>query len=47
MRFEQVRGLLDHARLFHRHLSEFYEGLASHEEADRVKLLLEHLGRHE
>ncbi len=47
MRFEQVRDLLDHARLFHKHLSEFYADLASHEEAERVKLLLEHLGRHE
>lgn len=47
MRFETVRELLDHARLFHRHLSEFYEGLVSQEEAERVKMLLEHLGRHE
>ncbi len=47
MRFEQVRDLLDHARLFHRHLSELYDDLASHKETERVKLLLEHLGRHE
>lgn len=47
MRFQQVRDLLDHARLFHRDLSKFYKSLASNEESERVKLLLDYLGRHE
>ena len=47
MRFEQGCDLLDHAKLFHRQVSEFYVDLAGHEEGKRVKLLLKHLGRQE
>jgi hypothetical protein len=47
MRFEQVRDVLDHAREFHNRLSEFYQDLADHEEAARIKMLLEHIGTRE
>lgn len=47
MRFEQVRDILDHARELHECLGGFYQNLVHHEEAARVKMLLEYLGRHE
>ena len=47
MRFEQVRDILDHAREFHKRLGEFYQNLADHEEAARIKMLIEYLGKHE
>jgi rubrerythrin len=47
MRFEQVRDVLNHAREFHKRLSEFYRNLADHEETARIKMLLEHIGTHE
>jgi len=47
MRFEQVRDILDHASEFHKRLGEFYQNLADHDDAARIKMLLEYLGRHE
>ena len=47
MRFEQVRDILGHAREFHKRLDEFYQNIAQHESAARIKMLLEYLGRHE
>ena len=47
MRFTQVRDVLDHAQAFHKRLSEFYQDLADHEDATRIKMLLDHIARHE
>ena len=47
MRFAQVRDIIDHTKAFHKRLSEFYQDLADHEEAVRVKLLLDYIVRHE
>ena len=47
MRFEQVRDILDHVREFHKRLDEFYQNLAQHESAARIKMLFEYLGSHE
>ena len=47
MRFEQTRDILNHARDFHRQVSEFYKRLSDKAEKQRVKMLLDYMSRHE
>lgn len=44
---EQTRDILEHARQFHRQVSEFYDQLSSQAEKERIKMLLEYMSRHE
>jgi len=43
MRFEQVRGLLEHTRALHRGLAEHYERLGGEVERERMRMLLEYM----
>ena len=47
MPFDQTRDVLNHARKFHRRLSEFYEDLKDSVEKERTRALLDYLSRHE
>ena len=47
MRFAQVRDILDHTQAFHKRLSQYYQDLADHEEAVKIKMLLDYIARHE
>jgi rubrerythrin len=44
---EQTRDILEHARQFHRQVSEFYDQLCCQTEKERIKMLLEYMSRHE
>lgn len=44
---EQTRDILEHARQFHRQVSEFYDQLRSQAEKERLKMLLDYMIRHE
>ena len=47
MAFDQTKDVLDHARKFHRKLSEFYEDLKDSAGKERTRALLDYLSRHE
>lgn len=47
MSFYQTRDILEHARKFHRCLSEFYEKLKEATEKERTRVLLDYMSRHE
>jgi len=47
MAFETTKDVIDHARKFHRDLSEFYHQLADSAEQEKVKMVLDYLSRHE
>lgn len=47
MSSEQARGLIEHARVFHRELEVFYHRLENIVQKERVKMLLEYLEEHE
>ena len=47
MAFETTKDVLDHARDFHRQLSDHYAQLRDKAERERVKMLLDYLSRHE
>lgn len=47
MPFDQTKDVLNHARKFHRRLSEFYEDLKDSVEKERTRALLDYLSRHE
>lgn len=47
MRYEQVRSMLDQIRDFHGQLVVYYDRLSSKSEQQRVKMLLEHMSKHE
>ncbi|TVS13785.1 MAG: hypothetical protein EA424_20980 [Planctomycetaceae bacterium] len=44
---EQTRDILEHARQFHRQVSEFYNQLRCQAEKERIKMLLDYMIRHE
>ena len=44
---EQTRDILEHARQFHQHVSEFYDQLSCQTEKERIKMLLDYMSRHE
>ncbi len=44
---EQTRDILEHARQFHRQVSEFYSQLRCQAEKERIKMLLDYMIRHE
>jgi rubrerythrin len=45
--FERTRDVLEHARVFHKQLSELYHQLEGKAERERVRMLLDYLSRHE
>ncbi len=47
MAFETTKDVIDHARDFHRQVSEFYDRLSVNTQKQRVKMLLEYMSRHE
>ena len=47
MRFTQVKNMLEQIRDFHGQLAEYYDQLSSDTEQQRIKLLLEHMSKHE
>ncbi len=47
MRFEQTRDILNHAREFHRQVSQLYKRLSDKAEKKRVRMLLDYMSRHE
>ena len=47
MRFEKTREVLEHARDFHRQVSEFYDRLAQQAANKKVKMMLNYMSRHE
>jgi len=47
MPFNQTKDVLDHARKFHRKLSEFYEDLKESTTKERTRALLDYMSRHE
>jgi rubrerythrin len=47
MSFETTKDVLDHARDFHHHLSEYYSQLSDKAGRERVKMLLNYMSRHE
>jgi rubrerythrin len=47
MSFETTKDVLEHAREFHRDVSEFYGRLTKQPQKERVKILLEYMSRHE
>lgn len=47
MPFDQTKDVLNHARKFHRRLSEFYDDLKDTVEKERTRALLDYLSRHE
>lgn len=47
MSFETMKDVLDHARKFHREVSEFYGRLTQKKQKERVKILLDYMSRHE
>ena len=47
MPFDQTKDVLNHARKFHRRLSEFYDDLKDSVERERARALLDYLSRHE
>ena len=47
MRYSQVKNMLDQIRDFHGQLVEYYERLSKETEQQRVKMLLEHMSKHE
>ena len=47
MSFEQTRDILEKARLFHHELRAFYSRMEETAQRDRIRMLLEYLGRRE
>lgn len=47
MRFEQTRDVLNHARDFHRKVSDFYHELEEQSDQKRVRLLLDYMAGRE
>jgi|GEM_PF-609898 len=47
MALDQTKDVLDHARKFHRKLSEFYEDLKEATTQERTRALLDYMSRHE
>jgi hypothetical protein len=47
MRFEQTKDVLEHARNFHRKISEFYKEHRDHTDQQRLKLLLDYMSQRE
>lgn len=47
MRYAQVRNMLDQVRDFHEKLSEYYDQLSKESEQQRIKMLLDHMSKHE
>jgi len=47
MPFESTRDVLERARTFHRKLAEYYEQLGAVQGKDKVRMLLDYMGRHE
>jgi hypothetical protein len=47
MSVDQARGIIDHARQFHKQVGAYYHHLADHSERERLRLLLEYMSRHE
>mgnify|MGYP005725358349 CR=1 FL=1 len=47
MRFEKTKDILEHARHFHKLVSECYQQLSAGTEKQRLKLLLDYLAQHE
>jgi hypothetical protein len=47
MSFETTKDVLDHARRFHREVSDFYGRLSGQPQQERVKILLDYMSRHE
>jgi hypothetical protein len=47
MTVEQTRNIIDHTRIFHRRVSQYYHHLADSTQRGRVKLLLDYMSEHE
>lgn len=47
MPVEQTRSIIDHTRIFHRRVSQYYHRLADSTQRGRVKLLLDYMSEHE
>ena len=47
MRYTQVRNMLDQVRDFHQKLSEYYDQLSKDSDKQRIKMLLDHMSKHE
>ena len=47
MAFETTKDVLDHAREFHGHVSEYYHRLSEKSQKARVKMLLDYMSWHE
>ena len=45
--YERTQDVLDHVRAFHDDLGKRYEQLSSESQQERIKMLLNYLGRHE
>jgi hypothetical protein len=45
--FETVRDIVDHAKVFHRRLSEAYTKLGDRSDRERIKVLLTYMSRHQ
>lgn len=47
MAFEQVRNVIDRARMFHLEIADFYKQLEDRVDKEKVQIILEYLSRHE
>lgn len=47
MRYTQVKNMLDHIRDFHGQLAEYYNQVSNSAGQERIKLLLDHMSKHE
>ena len=47
MRYAQVSNMLEQVREFHGQLAKYYDRLSKETEQQRVKMLLDHMSRHE
>ena len=47
MRYMQVKNMLDHIRDFHGQLAEYYSQVSNSAGQERIKLLLDHMSKHE
>lgn len=47
IRYSQVKNMLEQVRDFHGQLVQYYDRLSKEAEQQRVKMLLDHMGKHE
>ena len=47
MKLQRMRDFIDSIIMFHRNLSEFYNELSASVEKERIRILLNHMARHE